>query len=203
MSILRNEAIDKYSKGEKHLYCFEVTGTKSYVGKGSRTYKPVQVYATCRTQAVEKAREKGLCIIGSVTALGRAKIKLEARYFQRYSEVIDAIYFNGYCEPFLLQDVEKAVDFLELSKDEFLQSYSYLSEADYNYNNALFKVKKADILANLMRKAENVLLEEVNDRPTGLAVTGEDIKTAISNKLDTLTKQELQDFEDLCDSMAC
>ena len=204
MSILRNEAIDKYSKGEKHLYCFEVTGTKSYVGKGSRTYKNVQLYATCRNQAVEKAKLKGLCKVGCVEILGMAKKSLEDRYLRRFNSLLEPLYFSkSDVEAFILQDVEKTTDFLELTKEEFLQSYSYLDEADYNYNEALYKIHKATILADLMRKAENILLEETNGRPTGLAVTSENIKTAISSQYQTLNKQELQDFEDLCEAMAC
>ena len=87
MSVLINEAQEKFYKGEKHLYILEVTGTTKLTGKGSRTYKPVQITAINRNHAVDKARKlKGLKIIGAVTPLGRVKSELEQRYFRLFNK---------------------------------------------------------------------------------------------------------------------
>lgn len=61
-----------------------------------------------------------------------------------------------------------------------------------------------DILADLMRTAENLLLEENNDRPTNCQITGEQLKILVANyALNNLTTSEYKDFEDICNSMGC
>ncbi len=93
MSKILEEAIENFFYNRKHLYILEVTGTKAYTGKGSRTYRPVQVTATCWQQAIDKARAlKGLKIIGAVTVLGQIKKPLEDRYFRRYGKQLEALY---------------------------------------------------------------------------------------------------------------
>ena len=92
MSILI-EATENFYNNKKHLYILEVTGTKTYTGKGSRTYKPIQVTATCRNHAIDKARAlKGLKIIGAITVLGQIKKPLEDRYLRRYGKQLKELY---------------------------------------------------------------------------------------------------------------
>ena len=93
MSFLREVAIENLYNNKKHLYIFEVTGTRAYTGKGSRTYKPVQICAVNREHAISKARQlKGLKVIGAVTVLGQVRKTLEDRYFRRYEEVLTKLY---------------------------------------------------------------------------------------------------------------
>ena len=195
MSVLRTEAEEKFKNGEKHLYLFDIQGKKNNT----------QVYAVNVNHAIDKAHNRGVYSIERADVIGRCKEALETRYFSRYDKFLTPLYSinKNQVEEFITTDVEKAVDFLELTKEEFLQSYSYLTEAEYNYNEALYLINRPTILANLMRKAENVLLEEVNNRPTGLAITSENIKTAVSNKYLELPKHEQVEFEDLCEAMAC
>ncbi len=115
-------------------------------------------------------------------------------------------YIESYCciESSFIDDVDKMADFLELSKEEFLQSYSYLTEFEYDETRNQFNNSKAEILADLMRTAENLLLEESNDRPTDCEVTGEQLKVIVANyALNNLTTSEYKDFEDICESMGC
>lgn len=93
MSALIEEATENFYHHRKHLYILEVTGTKAWTGKGSRTYKAVQVTATCRSHAIDKARElKGLKVIGAITPLGQVKKSLEERYFRRYGKQLQEQY---------------------------------------------------------------------------------------------------------------
>ena len=104
----------------------------------------------------------------------------------------------------ILTDLEKAGDFLILNKKDFLKSYSYVTEQEYD---EALKELKEDItsnLAELMRRAENVHIENLNGRDTGLAVTGEQLKEAINDyACQYLTEEELEEYEDICNSMAC
>lgn len=104
----------------------------------------------------------------------------------------------------ILTDLEKAGDFLLLNKKDFLKSYSYVTEQKYN---EALKELKEDItsnLAELMRRAENVHIENLNSRETGLAITGGQLKEAINNyACQHLTEEELEEYEDICNSMAC
>lgn len=108
-----------------------------------------------------------------------------------------------------LSDIDKAYDFLELSKEEFLQSYSYLTEKDYDLTLDYFNANKGQELAYLMRDAENMLLEEVTemggDNPyKAYTVTGEQLKTRVADYVYShLTKEEIQEFEEVCNSMGC
>lgn len=55
-----------------------------------------------------------------------------------------------------------------------------------------------------MRRAENVHIENLNGRDTGLAITGEQLKEAINDyACQHLTEEELEEYEDICNSMAC
>lgn len=101
-----------------------------------------------------------------------------------------------------VNDVDKMIDFVVLSKEEFLDSYSYLTEEEYNETLIDYNQYKGEVLADLMREAENLHLEEMNGKPIEGPVTSESIKTNVSKALKTLTKAEMIDFEDCCNAMA-
>jgi hypothetical protein len=110
-----------------------------------------------------------------------------------------------------LTDVDKAYDFLELSKVEFLESYSYLTEQEYDETNAEFLSDKTGNLAELMRDAENMLIEEntyfdnENTNPYKYAnVTGEQLKSRVYEYAQShLSKEEMQEFQEICEDMGC
>lgn len=110
-----------------------------------------------------------------------------------------------------LNDLDKVYDFLQLSKQEFLESYSYITEEDYDLSAKEFNEDRVRTLALLMRDAENMLIEEVTEMGSeednmyrGFIVTGEQLKSAVYDyATEHLTKQEQQDFEDTCIAWAC
>ena len=110
-----------------------------------------------------------------------------------------------------LTDVDKAYDFLELSKVEFLESYSYLAEQEYDETNAEFLSDKTGNLAELMRDAENMLIEEntyfdnENTNPYKYAnITGEQLKSRVYEYAQAhLSKEEMQEFQEICEDMGC
>jgi hypothetical protein len=110
-----------------------------------------------------------------------------------------------------MNDLDKIYDFLQLSKWEFLESYSYLKEEDYDLSAEEFNEDRVRTLALLMRDAENMLIEEntemgsEEDNPyKNWNVTGEQLKSAVYDYVtEHLTEQEQQDFEDTCIAWAC
>jgi hypothetical protein len=108
-------------------------------------------------------------------------------------------------------DLEKMVDLLEAimsednasAYDEFLRSYSYLTENELDDTVGLID---AEVLADLYRQAENYYIEELNGRPTGLAITSDIAKSTIVKYVydsGLVSKAEQKEFEELCQSMAC
>lgn len=111
-------------------------------------------------------------------------------------------------------DTEKLFDLLHLSKEDFLQSYSYIHEVDYEQTLNMFKVNDhkteeeneevIDNLACLLRGAENMYIEELNGRDTGLNVTGSQFKEVLFDYVArTLNSKQKELFEELCYDMAC
>ena len=100
-----------------------------------------------------------------------------------------------------IDDTEKMIDFLSISRTEFLNSYEYLSEMEYDVTRNHFEEDRAEVLANLIREAENIHIEEMNGRSTS-DVSSEALKTAVTNYLPNLNNKEKKDFEDYCVSMA-
>ena len=47
-------------------------------------------------------------------------------------------------------DMEKTVDFFTLTRDEFLQSYSYLTEMEYN-NTIIFWLNRINMIDNIYK----------------------------------------------------
>ena len=108
-------------------------------------------------------------------------------------------------------DLEKMVDLLEAvmsednasAYDEFLRSYSYITENELDDTVGLID---AEVLADLYRQAENYYIEELNGRPTGLAITSEQAKSTIVKYVydsGLMSKGEQREFEELCEAMAC
>ena len=108
-------------------------------------------------------------------------------------------------------DLEKMVDLLEAvmsednasAYDEFLRSYSYLTENELDDTVGLID---AEVLADLYRQAENYYIEELNGRPTGLAITSEQAKSTIVKYVydsGLVSKAEQKEFEEICQSMGC
>ena len=110
-----------------------------------------------------------------------------------------------------LTDVDKAYDFLKLSKEEFLESYSYLTEEEYEQANAEFTSDVPYSLAELMRDAENMLIEEntyfdnEDTNPYSYAlVTGEQLKDRVYEyAVAHLSKEEMEEFQETCEDMGC
>lgn len=100
-------------------------------------------------------------------------------------------------------DIEKMVDFLELSKGEFLKSYSYITEEDYAETLEDFNYDRAENLAYMMRSAENMYIEEMNGRETGVSVTSLQVKQAVSTYVvEHLQQEEIDEFYEICESLA-
>lgn len=110
-----------------------------------------------------------------------------------------------------LYDLDKMYDLLTLTKEEFLKSYLYVSEGDYDHTLSAI-LPKNDLLpdndeqvgnlADLCRQAENLYIEELNDRPTEWNVLGSQLKEAIYDFVKanyTEGQQEL--FNDYCYNM--
>ena len=110
-----------------------------------------------------------------------------------------------------ITDLEKMVDLLKAvmsednasAYDEFLRSYSYITE---NELDDTVKVICGETLADLYRQAENYYIEEMNGRPTGLAITSDIAKDVISRYVyqsGLVSKAEQRTFEECCEAMGC
>lgn len=111
-----------------------------------------------------------------------------------------------------LDDLDKMYDLLTITKEEFLQSYSYINEESYDLT--LADVKPVDDtiennetqinnLANLCRRAENLYIEELNDRPTSWNVLGSQLKEAIYDFVRNNYTETQQDmFNEYCNELA-
>ena len=109
-------------------------------------------------------------------------------------------------EPFI-NDLEKMTDLLSFivqhgwqrGYDAFLKSYSYLTANEVDNTVALISPES---LADLLRQAENVYIEELNGRETGLAITSEQAKSAIIDFIYKFTPEHDQHiFEHAVESM--
>ena len=111
-----------------------------------------------------------------------------------------------------LYDLDKMYDLLTLTKKEFLKSYIYMSESDYDCTLSAIKPvndllpdndEQLDNLAEMCRRAENLYIEEINDRPTEWNVLGSQLKEAIYDFVRanyTEAQQEL--FNEYCNDLA-
>ena len=110
-----------------------------------------------------------------------------------------------------LDDLDKMYDLLTISKEEFLQSYSYVNEESYNLTLAdiipvdetIENETQLGNLANLCRRAENLYIEEINDRPTNWNVLGSQLKEAIYDFVrNNFTKEQQEVFNEYCNDLA-
>ena len=109
-----------------------------------------------------------------------------------------------------IDDLEKMCDLLEeimtnkltVVVSNMVFSYDYLSKDE-----VLNTIKEINgtSLAYLLRKAENANIEEMNGRPTGLAITSEQAKITIIDYVynNLLTDEDIEDFDEIRNSMAC
>ena len=110
-----------------------------------------------------------------------------------------------------LSDIDKMYDLLIISKEEFLQSYSYMTEAEYDLTLSLIMPTSKELQANedqistmadLCREAENLYIEELNGRATAWNVLGSQLKEAIYDFVrNNYTEAQQKLFNDYCDSM--
>ena len=122
---------------------------------------------------------------------------------------------TGHCETLepenFLWDIDKMYDLLTLTKEEFLQSYLYLAEAEYDLTLSLIMPTSKELQANedqictlgdLLREAENLYIEELNERPTAWNVKGSELKEAVYDFAKKYYTEEQQTmFEGYCSNM--
>ncbi len=111
-----------------------------------------------------------------------------------------------------ISDIDKMYDLLTITKEEFLQCYLYMTEAEYDLTmaeimpvgkNAEDNEEQVDNMANLLRRAENLYIEEINGRPTDWNVLGSQLKEAIYDFVRANYSKEQNDlFNDYCDDLA-
>ena len=111
-----------------------------------------------------------------------------------------------------LDDLDKMYDLLTISKEEFLESYSYINEESYDLTLADIKPidetaenneTQIDNMANLCRRAENLYIEELNGRKTSWNVLGSQLKEAIYDFVRNNYTEAQQDlFNDYCNDLA-
>ena len=113
-----------------------------------------------------------------------------------------------------MEDVDKMYDFLDMSdisKKDFLKSYSYLTAEEYNLTMSKLYENLTENLAYFFRKAENMLIEEntyFDNEETNpykrFSVTGEQFKTRVWQFMDEyLTEEEIEEVREIADSMGC
>ena len=102
-----------------------------------------------------------------------------------------------------LDDVEKMRDFKELTKEEFLASYSYLTEEEYDATVREVARRIADFYDKYTDEPApptvDIILEEVetNSVPTVLTAYVEDVAGLLDSFEDELSKKEVQAAEEL------
>lgn len=109
--------------------------------------------------------------------------------------------YNTSSQLSFLDDTGKMIDYLVMTKEEFLKCYSYITIDEYVVTDEEFKEDIAYNLADMMREAENIYIEELNGRSES-DLTSLEIKNAVSEYLPNLTKEERIDFEEYCRAMA-
>ena len=103
-----------------------------------------------------------------------------------------------------INDIEKMSDFLIMGAEYFLNSYNYLTQQEYSETRDYFHKNKIEVLSDMYRQAENMYIEELNDRPTYLSVSSETIKNKIIYYVEQYcTIPEQTEFYEVIDSMGC
>lgn len=111
------------------------------------------------------------------------------------------------CEQTFITDIEVMTDLLTLMVDNpkgFAEEFAK-RHPNYSENEIEDTVKEisGQSLADLYRIAENMHIEEMNGRETGLKINSETAKDAIVLALSLLPDCESRAFEDACESMGC
>ena len=129
----------------------------------------------------------------------------------QWADISEQEWNNGELYTDFLDDLDKVYDLLIISKEEFLNSYSYLTEKEYDLT--LDKIKPRtrsaeddeDIInnmSNLCRRAENLYIEEINGRDTEWNVLGSQLKDAIyTYVIDNYSPKQQELFNDYCYNM--
>lgn len=130
----------------------------------------------------------------------------------QWADISEEEWNNGELYTDFLDDLDKVYDLLIISKEEFLNSYSYLTEKEYDLT--LDKIKlhsrnadenddQINTMANLCRRAENLYIEELNDRQTEWNVLGSQLKDAIyTYVINNYSNKQQELFNDYCSAMA-
>ena len=107
-----------------------------------------------------------------------------------------------------LDDIDKVYDLLDtkLSKKEFLKTYSYLTEEEYNLSVSNLYADLTGNIAQFFRTAENMFIEENTEmggeNPYAYAnVTAEEFKSRIYDFMNEVcTEQEIEEIREIADS---
>ena len=129
----------------------------------------------------------------------------------QWADISEEEWNNGELYTDFLDDLDKVYDLLIISKEEFLDSYSYLTEKEYDLT--LDKIQPRtrsaeddediiDNMSNLCRIAENLYQEEINDRETEWNVLGSQLKDAIyTYVMHNYSEAQQNLFNDYCNDM--
>ena len=130
----------------------------------------------------------------------------------QWADVSEEEWNNGELYTDFLDDLDKVYDLLILHKHEFLDSYSYLTEKEYDLS--LEKIQPRtrsaeddediiDNMSNLCRRAENLYIEELNGRDTEWKVLGSQLKDAIyTYVMHNYSEAQQNLFNDYCTELA-
>ena len=104
-----------------------------------------------------------------------------------------------------ITDTRLMYDFLQMTYAQFIQKHNVTPQT-YAMTMREFIDDKAGTLADLMRVAENMYIEELNDRDTykDLPFASKDLKNAVVTYANVrISLQEYEEFCELCNSMGC
>lgn len=112
-----------------------------------------------------------------------------------------------------LNDIDKVYDLLDsdVSKKEFLKTYSYITAEEYNKSISDLYADLVSNMAYYLRDAENMLIEEntyFDNEETnpykGFSVSGEQFKTRVWQFMDeNMTTKEIEEVREIADGMGC
>ena len=130
----------------------------------------------------------------------------------QWADISEEEWNNGELYTDFLDDLDKVYDLLIISKEEFLDYYSYLTEKEYDLT--LEKIQPRtrsaeddediiDNMSNLCRRAENLYIEEINGRDTEWNVLGSQLKDAIyTYVMHNYSEAQQNLFNDYCTELA-
>lgn len=105
---------------------------------------------------------------------------------------------------YFLFNLELANNFLTLDEKSFKKFYSSINTKEYKRITKDFQSDIICNLAELMREAENLHIEDLNARKYNLTFNGEQFKTTINNYAEAnLTKDQYEEYCNLCIELAC